>query len=108
MGMNDRIEKKRSKRGSTDNASRLAAFGGSSDRPAARADWGECSPEMLAAVVIRLTQLGGALTFGLSRDGGAYMLTLMLDGDRRTLWFNGDADLDAELNKVWQTLDGMG
>jgi hypothetical protein len=51
--------------------------------------------------------MGGAVTLGLSRDGGAYSLTLLLESERTTLWFNGGADLDAELEKVRATLDAM-
>lgn len=92
-------------RGSTDNAGRLAAFrakGGSGS-----ADWGSADPRWIREVVLYMQRLGGAVTFGLSRDGGAHMLTLLLDGQRETLWFNGDADLDAELEQVCATLDTM-
>lgn len=93
------------KRGSTNNARRLSAF---SDRSnAGSADWGGCAPERLQGVVVRITGLGGAVTFGLSRDQGAHSLTLMLDDDRQTLWFNGSADLDAELESVEAMLDAM-
>jgi hypothetical protein len=54
-----------------------------------------------------ITSRGGACTFGLSRDGGAHSLTLMLNQERETLWFNGDADLDVELEQVWQTLETL-
>lgn len=94
-----------SRRGSTNNASRLAAFG-RGDR-AGHADWGNCDPRWIAAVVARITLLGGAVTFGLSRDGGAHMLTLLLDGDRQVLWFNGDASLEDELEKVYAVLDTL-
>jgi len=93
------------KRGSVDNAGRLAAFG--SGTVSGKADWGACDPRWLQAVLVSITTMGGAVTFGRSRDGGAMSLTLLLDGDRQTLWFNGDADLDAELEKVWQTLETM-
>lgn len=90
-------------RGSVNNNQRLAVFtqrvGGGS------ADWGGCDPGWLQAVVVAITRLGGAVTFGTSRDGGAYSLTLLLDGERQTLWFNGGADLDAELEVVYQTLE---
>lgn len=34
-------------------------------------------------------------------------MTLLLDGGRETLWFNGNADLDDELLTVLGVLDGM-
>ncbi len=96
---------KRSNRGSTNNAGRLDAFGRSS--PSSGGDWGGCDPRRIQAVVMGITQLGGAVTFGLSRDMGAHSVTLMLDGDRQTLWFNGDAVLDDELAAVEAKLNAM-
>lgn len=93
------------KRGSVDNASRLAAFAGRSG--GSSADWGACDPGWIQAVVVGITRLGGAVTFGTSRDGGAHSLTLLLDGERQTLWFNGGADLDTELETVYQTLEAL-
>lgn len=93
-------------RGSTDNASRLAGLGGAKGAAGA-ADWGEAMPENITAVILGVTRLGGAASFGLSRDKGAYNLTLFLDGERQTLWFNGDAALDEELMKVVIYLDGI-
>lgn len=92
-------------RGSVDNAGRLALFG--AGRGAGSGDWGTADPRWIAAVVVKITLLGGAVTFGLSRDGGAHMLTLMLDGDRTVLWFNGDADLDAALEGVYAQLETL-
>lgn len=97
--------KKKKTRGSARNSDRLKAFargGGTSS-----ADWGGCDPKWLQSVLVGITSLGGAATFGLSRDLGAHSLTLLLDGGRETLWFNGDADLDEELAAVVATLDGL-
>lgn len=93
-------ERKKGKRGSVNNASRLAGLSGS-EKPIGKADWGNASPEWIAAVVVGVTLAGGAVSFTLSRDQGAHGLTVMLDGDRTTLWFNGDADLNLELEKVF-------
>lgn len=90
-------------RGSVDNTGRLSAFtkaaGGGS------ADWGGCDPRRIQAVMVAITSLGGAVTFGLSRNMGAHFLTLLLDDGRETLWFNGKADLDEELDTVLATLE---
>lgn len=106
MGQTDgkRLEDKathqagRSTRGSTNNARRLELF--AHDRSERTQDWGDCTPARLQDVVVGITRLGGAVTFGNSRDGGAFFVTLLLDSDRTTLWFNGGADLDAELDSV--------
>jgi len=92
-------------RGTVNNARRLEIF---SDRKSGNtADWGGCDPKWLLEVVVGITEMGGAVTFGLSRDGGAYSVTLLLDSDRQTLWFNGDAELNTELEQVVAVLDTM-
>lgn len=96
---------KSKKRGTTNNTARLDAFAASG--PSSGADWGSCSPERLQGVVVAITAMGGAVTFGLSRDMGAHSLTLMLDGERQTMWYNGDADLDDELALVLGKLDAV-
>lgn len=98
-------EKKRSSRGSTNNKRRLDAFGARG--PADGADWGGCDPDKIQGVVTGITELGGAVTFGTSRDGGAHSLTLLLDDSRETLWFNGNADLSEELLTVIQKLAAL-
>ncbi len=96
---------KKSGRGSTDNKRRLDAFAKVS--PSSGADWGACDSKWIQSVVVAITELGGALTFGMSRDKGAHSLTLMLDGSRETLWFNAGANLDAELHEVYEKLDAL-
>lgn len=96
---------KKRKRGSVRNDRRLEAI--AQRRTTAAADWLGCDADRIQAIVHKITALGGAVTFGTSRDGGAYSVSLMLDGDRETLWFNGDADLDDELQAVTETLEQM-
>lgn len=101
----ERFGPKKETRGSVRNADRLSAFAGRDG--AGSADWGSCDPARLQTVVVGITAMGGAITFGLARDLGAHSLTLMLDGHRKTLWFNGKADLDEELDGVAATLEMM-
>ncbi len=97
--------RKKGKRGSVNNSGRLEAFSkrGGGDR----GDWGECNADRLQAVVVGITSIGGAVTFGMSRNGNSHSVTLMLDGERSTLWFNGNADLDEELGEVLAYLEAM-
>ncbi len=96
---------KKSKRGSTNNKKRLHVF---RDKQAKKgADWGGCTAEKLQTVIVLITELGGAVTFGTSRDQGAHSLTLLLNNERETMWYNGDADLDAELEDVTGELLSM-
>jgi len=96
---------KRSHRGSVNNKRRLDAF--ASKDITGRASWGECSSDILLGVVGQITDMGGAITISLSRDKGAHSLTLMLDDERETLWFNREADLDMELGLVAAKLASM-
>ncbi len=96
---------KKGKRGSTNNKSRLDAFSRSDS--SSGADWGACDERLLQAVVVAITELGGAVIFGLSRDKGAHSLTLLLDDKSQPLWFNGDADLSKEMQDVLGTLEAM-
>lgn len=98
-------KKKGKSRGSVRNTDRLQAF--ASGGGTGSADWAACDSKRIQAVVAGITALGGAVTFGLSRDLGAHSLTLMLDGNRKTLWLNGNVDLDEELDSVVVTLDAM-
>lgn len=103
---NEKYGKSQSKsRGSTNNVGRLDAF--ASGNLAGGASWATADAEWVSTVVVAITRLGGAVTFGLSRDEGAHSLTLMLDNTRKTLWYNGAADLNEELRAVVATLDGM-
>jgi hypothetical protein len=97
--------KTKKSRGSVRNLDRLQAF--ASGGKTGDADWGACDSTLIQAVVVGITSLGGAATFGLSRDLGAHSLTLLLDGSRQTLWFNGGADLDGELQAVIATIAQM-
>jgi len=41
------------------------------------------------------------VSFSLTRDGGAWVVTVMLDGDRRPVYISsGSDDLNAELEKI--------
>jgi len=98
----DRGKYNKSKRGSVNNGARLEAF--TRQRATGGADWAGCNPELIQAVVSGITVLGGAVTFGMSKDQGAHSVTLLLDGAKATMWFNGNSDLDDELQAVVDTL----
>ncbi|KKK92038.1 hypothetical protein LCGC14_2706940 [marine sediment metagenome] len=93
-----RTKVSKKKRGSTNNESRLQGFGKSNASNGA--DWSSCDAHRMLSVICAITDMGGAVTIGKSRDGGSHMMTLLLDDDRRTLWFNGDAVLDDEMDMV--------
>lgn len=98
--------KKKSRRGSVNNAKRLE---GLQSKGATRgsADWSGADPRWVAAVVALATRLGMICSFKLSRDGGAHGISLYDDGENVALWFNQDADLDLELEKVYVYLETL-
>lgn len=91
--------KKKTKRGAT-NVTRSLEGLGSSRGVAGGADYAEADFALIAGIIIETSRRGGAVSFGLSRDKGAYNVTIMLDGDRKTIWINGDAELNVELEKI--------
>lgn len=69
------------------------------------ADWGQCNAELMYEVIKQMTDAGGAVIFGLSRDGSVHHLTLMLGKKRVSLWMAADADLNEEMRNVLETLE---
>jgi len=97
---------KNGKRGSVNNASRLAGLQREGDGKGS-ADWSAADEKWLGAVVVLATRLGFIVSFQLSRDGGAHGLQLYGDGEKAQLWFNQDADLNFELEKVFAYLETL-
>jgi len=44
------------------------------------ADWGSVSPQLISDLIAIVTSQGGAISFGYTRDGGAYYLSYFMDG----------------------------
>lgn len=105
LDVRDKQGKKR-KRGSVNNASRLAGLQHRAPGQGG-ADWGNANPQWLQAVITAATLRGLAVSFSLSRDGGAHGLLLLDGGERAQMWFNGDVDLDVELEKVHAYLESI-
>lgn len=75
--------------------------------PAAGADWGEGDPEWIQSVVVAITSMGGAVTFGMSRDQDAHSVTLLLDKTRKTFWIGPADGLNERLELICATLDTL-
>lgn len=86
-------------------AGRLSAVG--SDGDYAPADWGSVDPRWLAAITVGITSLGGAVILGCSRDGGAFNVTLLLDGERKQFWISGTGDVDRELASICEFIEAV-
>lgn len=94
-----RSKAKGKKRGATNVARSLDGLGSAKGQTGG-ADYAEADFALVAGILIETTRRGGAVSLGLSRDKGAYNVTIFLDGDRRTVWINGDSDLNVELEKI--------
>lgn len=103
-----KLEKSGSKRGSVNNEGRLKKLLNKTGNGGGKADWTGADPRWVAAVVTAVTGQGGAVSFGYSRDGGAYSVGVFLDGDRETLWINGSAEINDELEAIWHMFDTFG
>lgn len=45
------------------------------------ADWGTVQPELVVAIIERLTAEGAAIQFGYTRDGGSFVIRIVGDGE---------------------------
>lgn len=100
MSFDDEMRNRKKKsRGKTNVARSLEGLG-QADRPPGSADYAEADFSFMCGIVIEVSRRGGAVSFGLSRDRGAYNVTIFLDGDRKTVWINGSDDLNLELEKI--------
>jgi len=100
-------QKKKRKRGSVDNASRLSGLGNQAKKKG-DAEWASARADEVLAVIDIGTRLGMVVSFSLSRDQGAYGLQLYEGGEKAQMWFNQDADLSLELEKVYAYLESLG
>lgn len=60
-------------------------------------DWSAIKPETLHELILAVTSQGGAVRFGLSRDGTALAVGILGDGDPYTEWFRPSDDIEANL-----------
>lgn len=79
----DRRERRRALRGSQNPAS-----------------WEGCTEGTLIALVVAVTECGGAVSFGKTRDGGALILTIFHDKLPAKEYFRPSDDLDALLGDI--------
>lgn len=71
------------------------------------ADWGSCDPEKLQAAVVAAGNIGGALRFGYTSDGGAYSIGIYGDGDPYTHYVRPDEDIDGTLRDLAEYFEAL-
>lgn len=60
-------------------------------------DWSSVTSDVIAGLVIAVTSQGGAVRFGLSRDGTALAVGILGDGEPYTEWFRPSDDVESDL-----------
>jgi len=58
------------------------------------ADWESCQAETLKRLIGVVTHLKGTITFGYTRDGGAYYLNYFIGGVSDKIWIRPTEDVD--------------
>lgn len=103
-GTKQRSSKKSPGQAAGDGKLALAFGSGSSDM---ERQWDDCDPSYLAWILRGISNLGGAVTFGRSRDKAALSVTLLLDGERNTVWIAPRDDLEAVLTEIAEKLEAL-
>lgn len=98
---------KKSKRGASNVGKRLDGLGQAAG-PRGAASYVGVDAGFLYGIVNEITKRGGAVSFGLSRSQEAWNVTLFLDGDRRTIWINGNEDVNAKMEEIYYQLCAIG
>jgi hypothetical protein len=68
------------------------------------ADWESADSDLLKRAVAIVSSRGGALRFGYTRDGGAYAIGILGDGDPYTEYLRPTDDIDEYLRaliEIW-------
>lgn len=61
------------------------------------ADWASPDAELLQTLIAGVTVHGGTITFGYTRDGGAYFVNFYVDGESIKEYIRPTEDIDAFL-----------
>lgn len=61
--------------------SKFRASKGTGGAGEGRADYKTATPGWIVAAIVAVTDQGGAIQFGYSRDGGIYTIVILMDGE---------------------------
>jgi len=64
------------------------------------ADWQAADGELVVKAIAAATSTGGAIRFGYTRDGGAYAVGILGDGEPYTLYCGSGDDLTTTLEEI--------
>ena len=107
MGANQNNPRERkSRRKDTTGKSVLDALG-TTQHTGAQSSWRDVGFDTVLALLLAVTEKGGAVQFGKSRDGAALSITLYYDGDRRTVWIGPDDDPYEKIEKILTVFESI-
>lgn len=64
------------------------------------ADWKEAHPDKLAAAIVAITSHGFAIRFGYTKDGGAFYVGIVGDGEPFSEFIRPTEDIDLYLDNL--------
>lgn len=67
------------------------------------ADWGSVQPELITQLIERVTALRGTITFGYTRDGGAYYLNYYIDNESEKVYIRPTEDIEQRLRDEYES-----
>jgi len=70
------------------------------EAPSGNADWARIDHNVLSTAIATVTATGCAIRFGYSRDGGAYAIGIVGDGDPYTVWGASDEATEQKLTEL--------
>jgi hypothetical protein len=76
-----KYEEKNGKEPKQGELARLRAKRNGENSTQGRADYSTATPGWIVAAIVAVTNAGGAIQFGYSRDGGVYTIVILLDGE---------------------------
>lgn len=88
--MSELNDKKRSKDNKPSKRVKMGDAGGG-------ADWGSVDAALLVDAIQQVTKAGGAVRFSYTRDGGAYCIGILGDGEPYNDYIKPSDDIDAYL-----------
>jgi hypothetical protein len=68
-------------------------------------DYAHATPGWVVAAIIAVTKRGGAIQFGLSRDGGVYTIVILLEGEIEKNYVKESEGIDQFLEGVYHDFD---
>ena len=72
------------------------------------ADWGSADAARVVALISAVTAANGLCSFGYTRDGGTYTVTIILDGEKDTEYCRPTEDISAFLDNLIDDFSGLG